>query len=743
MRMKSPSFLTAVALTAVTLAAATSAHARPRVIEEAQWLAAPDDSYRYFAQSVAIDGDWALATALQSADGSFNYPYRQLALLYRRTNGAWAFDRVLVNDTTDENSWNEPKVAMREGLAAVSTSPLRAFRLNGGSWVAQPNPFTAPPGDTAWANGLTRIDGTTIAAIAGRCNAGAVTSDHLSGAWTAPRTVIGNPRICSLPNYSGSMDVDGNRLVVSNPQEDSDYPPSSTYIYGRSAPGAAWQLEGSLAAGEYGFGVSVLGNEIIIGSWHPLGNDVYRQVDGVWQHTGHLPALTGHDPYYEGAGHVARGGGYVLVPTSRHDGTPAGVAVYQRNASGAYEHVAQLQASNGDALGPVVEISGRTVIVSAVGDTFDEGRLYFFELPPSLRAARMLQDDFENGADRWAVHAGQFEAKPRTWSRVFYQSYLGNGASAVLSGSEMDNQSVEADVRPRGFSGADRWVGLATRYDDSSNYYHVTLRSSGQVQLRRVLGGVSQVLDSAPFPVAVNRTYRVRLESIGSHHRVFIDDEPLLEARDHRLARGHVALLTYRASADFDEVVITPNARSILYDNSLDGTYCRQFIRDLGPQQTDTPEWDCEDYDAGYLRQASDDGIARTVLPTQTEDQAVESRLMAESFAATSSQDKWLGVIARYRSENDYYYLTLRSSNAVSLRKLVNGQITELDTATFNVAPGNWHTLRLEVVGERLRGYVDGTLMLQAVDSSHPVGSAGIATWRTVGRFDNLRVAQP
>jgi hypothetical protein len=255
--------------------------------------------------------------------------------------------------------------------------------------------------------------------------------------------------------------------------------------------------------------------------------------------------------------------------------------------------------------------------------------------------------------------------------------------------------------------------------------------------------GSSQVLASAPLDVAVNRTYRVRLESVGSLHRVFVDDELLLQARDRRLARGHAALLTYRASADFDDVVITPNARSVIYDSSLDGTYCRKFVTDFAPQQTGTPVWDCEDYDAGYLRQASAAGMARAVLATETGDQAVESRVMAESFASNSTQDKWLGVVARYRGENDYYYLTMRSSNAVSLRKLVNGQITDLDTAAFTVTPGSWHTLRLEAVGDRIRGYVDGALLLQAVDASHPSGSAGIATWRTVARFDDLRMTQP
>ncbi len=739
--------LVSTLIAAATLAMAAPVDARPRVLEESQFLeapGAPGGQYSFFAQSVAIDGDWALATALQSDDGSFNYPYRQLALLYRRTGSGWTFDRVLVDDVTDEASWNDPRVAMKDGLASVSTSPLRAFRRNGANWVELPNPFPAAPGNAAWANGFTRIDGATLAAVAGRCNYGAVSSDLVSGAWTTPRAVSGNARICGLPNYSGSMDVDGNRLVVTNPQEDLDQPPSAARIYQRTGPGAPWLLADSLDTGEYGFGVALEGNDLFVGGWHPLGTEVYRSVEGNWQQAGHLPALNGYDAYYRGAAHLAKGDGFILASTSQHDGVPAGIAVYQRNSAGGYVHVAQLQASNGDSLGPVAEISGRTIVVSGTGqESSDHGRLYFFELPERLNGLRVLQDDFENGAERWVVENGQFTVTRRSFTSVFYQSYLGNGAAAVLSGSDSDNQSVQALVRPRGFSGADRWVGLSSRYDDWANYYHVALRSSDRVQLIRVRDGESQVLATAPFDVTVNRNYRLRLESIGSRHRVFIDGALVLEAYDEAIKRGHAALLTYRSAADFDDVVTTPNARTVMYDNTLDGAYCRQFVAEFGLRESGAPAWDCTNYDAGYLRQASSTDVARGAIGPGTDDQIVESRLTPESFAAGTNQDKWIAVMARYRDDNDYYYLTLRSSNAVSLRKLVNGQIVELDTAAFTVEPGSWHTLRLEAVGDRLRGFVDDTLLVEAVDGTHATGSGGIATWRTVGRFDYLRVTRP
>jgi hypothetical protein len=51
--------------------------------------------------------------------------------------------------------------------------------------------------------------------------------------------------------------------------------------------------------------------------------------------------------------------------------------------------------------------------------------------------------------------------------------------------------------------------------------------------------------------------------------------------------------------------------------------------------------------------------------------------------------------------------------------------------------------LRLEVVGNQLRGYVNGNLMLQATDSSHTAGISGLMTNKSATRFDDYVAYQP
>jgi hypothetical protein len=190
--------------------------------------------------------------------------------------------------------------------------------------------------------------------------------------------------------------------------------------------------------------------------------------------------------------------------------------------------------------------------------------------------------------------------------------------------------------------------------------------------------------------------------------------------------------------------VVTPGMRLTMFGSDFEnGSECSQFLEERELRTSGTPQWDCTAYTDTYLRQASLTGVARAAIGPVTGDQSVESRVQVESFAANGTQDKWLGVITRYRDDANYYYLVLRSSNQVSLRKLENGQIVELARTTLDVTPGSWYRLRLEAVGDKLRGYVNDVLRVEATDSSHPLGISGMATYRTAARFDYFRVFQP
>src|SRR4029079_3708299 len=66
------------------------------------------------------------------------------------------------------------------------------------------------------------------------------------------------------------------------------------------------------------------------------------------------------------------------------------------------------------------------------------------------------------------------------------------------------------------------------------------------------------------------RTYRVRLESIGSNHKVYVDGKQLLDVDDATAAQtGSAGLAMYRARADFDNVVVSPSPHTSIFKNDF------------------------------------------------------------------------------------------------------------------------------------------------------------------------------
>jgi hypothetical protein len=142
--------------------------------------------------------------------------------------------------------------------------------------------------------------------------------------------------------------------------------------------------------------------------------------------------------------------------------------------------------------------------------------------------------------------------------------------------------------------------------------------------------------------------------------------------------------------------------------------------------------------------QTSTLGDARAMTGVANADQQVEFKVRATAYASGgSSGDRWFGALARYTDDTNYYYVTVRSGGTISLRKLVNGAITVLATASMPVTLNQWYTLRLEAVGTRLRAYVDGNLVLEAMDTTHTSGRTGMVTYRTAAQFQLYRAVQP
>jgi len=409
--------------------------------------------------------------------------------------------------------------------------------------------------------------------------------------------------------------------------------------------------------------------------------------------------------------------------------------LYRKNAAGKYEHVAVLVPQGWYNM-DYGTLGGRRVFSPQLNGSNQV--VLTFDLPETFTPSPVIATGFESGQSPFTPQLGTFAvATTPTGNHVYRQSSLTADYRALLGGSDWTSQSIEADIKPTAFSGANRWAGLAVHYLDTNNYYYVTLRSSGVVELKRMRNGVFTTVAQKAMPIVAGRSYHVALQAYTTLIEVFVDGREFIwweEAQP--IPHGSVALLGYRTAVEYDNVVAAQVGSPIFDLRGCDGP---RFWTTNG-----AGNWSCSgDTGVDIIRQSSTAGDARALLGTPTDDQVVTTRARATDFATATGPDHWFGVAARYRNTTNYYYLTVRNSNTVSLRKVVNGVVTVLGTAPLTVRANTWYDLRLDAVGNELRAFVNGAQVLQKVDASHASGQGGILTYKTAAEYVSYLSWQP
>jgi hypothetical protein len=102
--------------------------------------------------------------------------------------------------------------------------------------------------------------------------------------------------------------------------------------------------------------------------------------------------------------------------------------------------------------------------------------------------------------------------------------------------------------------------------------------------------------------------------------------------------------------------------------------------------------------------------------------------------------DRWVGAAVRYVDENNFYYVTLRSSNRLQLKRKVNGVFSTLREVALPVPLNERTRLRLAVDDDWLTVDVNGVQRLYAEDQSLSHGRVALMSYRIRADFDNVYV---
>jgi hypothetical protein len=118
------------------------------------------------------------------------------------------------------------------------------------------------------------------------------------------------------------------------------------------------------------------------------------------------------------------------------------------------------------------------------------------------------------------------------------------------------------------------------------------------------------------------------------------------------------------------------------------------------------------------------------------------------SFKALRGKlDQGGGLVWRYRDADNYYICRMNPlEDNFRVYKVVAGKRTQLDTKEdLKVPAGEWHTIGVKHVGDRIECALDGKKLLEATDKTFPdAGRVGLWTKADAQTsFDGLTVADP
>lgn len=104
--------------------------------------------------------------------------------------------------------------------------------------------------------------------------------------------------------------------------------------------------------------------------------------------------------------------------------------------------------------------------------------------------------------------------------------------------------------------------------------------------------------------------------------------------------------------------------------------------------------------------------------------------------------DQAAGIIARVQDQGNYYIIRANVLETnVNLYRYAGGRRSGIKDGSVKVTNGQWQELRLEVVGDRLRGFLNGQLVVEATDTTYKAGRVGLWTKAdSVTCFDDVVV---
>jgi hypothetical protein len=328
-------------------------------------------------------------------------------------------------------------------------------------------------------------------------------------------------------------------------------------------------------------------------------------------------------------------------------------------------------------------------------------------------------------------------------------STSGNFCGAHKTAPVITNGSVEADIRfPTGARG-----GIGGRVSTTSGArYLAWLDSSTQLMLFRMDNWCcsgAQLGSTITIPDVGTGWHHLKLEMIGTSINVYWDD----------MVNAKISVI----NSSFTSGSFSVDSRTGPAINNYvvkDGSGNTVFSDDFGPDIPSVDPWAPWTVHTGSWTITN--GVLAALNPpplyavihmstnTSWTDYSVEAQVQLpdQSFAACingrlNPANGSQYTVALYADNSSYSPKQLKLIKTTAWQE--QSLWTELTHITLPSVGTNWHTLKLDFLGSRIRVYYDGGLAIEATDTSYASGSISLHTYMDkstwyAGAFDNVVV---
>ena len=170
----------------------------------------------------------------------------------------------------------------------------------------------------------------------------------------------------------------------------------------------------------------------------------------------------------------------------------------------------------------------------------------------------IFADNFQSGSKNWKTNKGSWSIVNYNNSKAYYQSSTNVEASSTAGKTSWKNYSVESEVTIEKFNGSKR-VMICGRYANKNNYYAISLynKDGGTLEIRSKVNGKSKTLKKAKVSIKENTLYKVKLELNGNTIKAYLNGKLITTATDTSLSKGSIGIITSKASAKFDNIIVS------------------------------------------------------------------------------------------------------------------------------------------------------------------------------------------